>query len=217
MNYEIARKNMVLGQIKTNDVTDPLIMNAMSRVPRERFVATSLQSQAYLDGDVSVGDGRWLIQPMIAAKLIQLASIQETDHVLVVPCGSGYLAAILSYLAGSVVAVEDDEALRYSATQLLSDLGADTVAVVSGEVGKGCPSQAPFDVIIFDGAVENIPRDIKEQLADGGRLVVVIQDKNVGRATLVHRTDNTFGEKIAFDANIAVLPDFKGSVGFVFS
>ena len=217
MDYEIARKNMVLGQIKTNDVTDPLVMNAMSKVPRERFIAASLQSQAYLDGDVSVGDGRWLIQPMVAARLIQLASVQDTDHALVVPCGSGYLAAVVSYLAGSVVAVEESVDLKESAAQVLSDLGMDTVAVVSGQINEGCPSQAPFDVIIFDGSLSQVPKAIKEQLADGGRLVAVIQDKNIGRATLVQRTGGNFGERISFDANIALLPEFRVAESFVFS
>lgn len=216
MDFEQARRNMVASQVKTNEVNDPLVIEAISQVPRERFLPAGRQSLAYIDEDLEIAPGRWLMEPMVAARLLQLADVQHTDHALVLPCGTGYIAAVLSHMAGSVVAVEDDGPVKDGASKLLGELGADTVAVVSGSVVKGCPGQAPFDVIVFDGAVSSVPREIQEQLADGGRLVAIVQSGPVGRATLVQRTGNTFGHRTEFDASIPVLPEFALKPSFVF-
>jgi protein-L-isoaspartate(D-aspartate) O-methyltransferase len=198
MDFELARRNMVASQIKTSEVTDPLVIDAIGKVPRERFLPAARQSLAYIDEDLEVAPGRWLMEPMVAAKLIQLADVQATDHVLVVPCGAGYLAAVLAHMAGSVVAVEQEGAVRDAAAKVLSDLGADTVAVIAGDIQTGCAAQAPFDVIIFDGAVSEVPDGIAAQLADGGR------------------TGEAFGRRTEFDAYIPVLPEFQAKISFVF-
>jgi len=207
---------MVASQIKTNEVTDPLVVEAIGRVPRESFLPAARQSLAYIDEDVEVSEGRWLMEPMVAAKLLQMADIQATDHVLVVPCGAGYLAAVISHMAGSVVAVDSDPGARDAAGKVLTELGADTVAVVSGDIENGCPDQAPFDVIVFDGAVSQIPEAIMSQLADEGRLVAVETDSGVGRATLVQKSGEALGRRVDFDANIPVLREFAGKPAFVF-
>lgn len=216
MDFELARRNMVASQIKTSEVTDPLVIDAIGKVPRERFLPAARQSLAYIDEDLEVAPGRWLMEPMVAAKLIQLADVQATDHVLVVPCGAGYLAAVLAHMAGSVVAVEQEGAVRDAAAKVLSDLGADTVAVIAGDIQTGCAAQAPFDVIIFDGAVSEVPDGIAAQLADGGRLVAVESGGRVGRATLIQRTGEAFGRRTEFDAYIPVLPEFQAKTSFVF-
>lgn len=216
MDFESARHNMVASQIRTNEVTDPLVIDAISNVPRETFLPVARQAQAYVDEDVKVADNRWLMEPMVAARLLQLADVNPTDHALVLPGGSGYLAAVLASMAESVVAVEGDEALRDGATKTLSALGADTVAVVAGTVAEGCPSQAPFNVIVFDGAVSQIPQNILDQLADGGRCVAVVQNGPMGHATLVQRTGDVFGQRTEFDASIPALPEFATQPAFVF-
>ena len=216
MDFTLARRNMVASQIKTNEVTDPLVIDAIGQVPRESFLPAARQSLAYIDEDVEVSTGRWLMEPMVAAKLLQMADIQKSDHALVVPCGAGYLAAVISHMAGSVVAVESDAAQRDAAAKILTGLGADTVAVVGGDIEAGCPDQAPFDVIVFDGAVSAIPDAIATQLADNGRLVAVDVASGVGRATLVQRTGEAFGRRTDFDAHIPVLPEFAGKPAFVF-
>lgn len=216
MDFEQARRNMVASQVKTNEVNDPLVIDAISQVPRERFLPSGRQSLAYVDEDLEIAPGRWLMEPMVAARLLQLADVQHTDHALVLPCGTGYIAAVLSHMAGSVVAVEDDGPVKDGASKLLGELGADTVAVVSGSVVDGCPGQAPFDIIVFDGAISSIPQEIQEQLADGGRLVAIVQSGPVGRATLVQRTGNSFGHRTEFDASIPVLPEFAPKPSFVF-
>ncbi|MBT6959535.1 MAG: protein-L-isoaspartate O-methyltransferase, partial [Rhodospirillaceae bacterium] len=142
--------------------------------------------------------------------------VQRSDHVLVLPCGTGYIAAVLAHMAGSIVAAEADGPTKDSAAKLLAELGADTVAVVSATVADGCPGQAPFDVIVFDGAVSEIPDELKQQLADGGRLVAVVQNGPIGQATLVQRTGEAFGHRTEFDASVPVLPEFSAKPAFVF-
>lgn len=216
MDFELARRNMVASQIRTNEVTDPLVIEAIGAVPREKFLPAARQSLAYVDEDLEVADGRWLMEPMVAARLLQLADIQRTDHVLVLPCGTGYIAAVLAHMAGSIVAAEEDGPTKDSAARLLAELGADTVAVVSAAVAEGCPGQAPFDVIVFDGAVSEVPDAIKQQLADGGRLVAVVQNGPIGQATLIQRTGNAFGQRAEFDASVPLLPEFSAKAAFVF-
>ena len=216
MDFSLARRNMVASQIRTNEVTDPLVIDAMAQVPREHFLPAARQAQAYVDEDVFLAEGRWLMEPMVAARLLQLAKIELSDHVLVLPGGSGYLAAGLSHMASSVVAVEANTSVREAATKTLGQLGADTVALVPGEVTKGCPAQAPFDVIVFDGSVAEIPDGILDQLADGGRCVTVIQNGPIGRATLVERSNDKFGQREEFDASIPAIAEFITKPKFVF-
>ena len=216
MDFELARRNMVVSQVRTNEVTDPLVIEAIGKIPRERFLPATRQSQAYLDEDMPVAEGRWLMEPMVIARLLQLADIQRTDHALVVPGGSGYVAAVLAHMAGSIVAVEQDGPVRDGASKLLAELGADTVAVVAGSVVDGCPGQAPFDVIVFDGAVSEIPQPILTQLGNGGRCVAVVRNGPVGRATLVQRTGEAYGRRAEFDACVPVLPEFTAAPRFAF-
>ncbi|NKB45100.1 MAG: protein-L-isoaspartate O-methyltransferase [Alphaproteobacteria bacterium] len=216
MDFELARRNMVASQVRTNEVTDPLVIDAIGEVPREKFLPAARQSLAYVDEDLEVATGRWLMEPMVAARLLQLADVQRTDHVLVLPCGTGYIAAVLAHMAGSIVAAEEDGPTKESAAKLLAELGADTVAVVSASVAEGCPGQAPYDVIVFDGAVSEIPEGIQQQLADGGRLVAVVQTGPVGRATLIQRTGDAFGRRTEFDASVPLLPEFSAKPAFVF-
>jgi protein-L-isoaspartate(D-aspartate) O-methyltransferase len=216
MDFKLARRNMVASQIRTNEVTDSLVIDAIGTVPRERFLPAARQSLAYVDEDLEVAAGRWLMEPMVAARLLQLADVQGTDHALVLPCGSGYMAALLAHMAGSVVALEQEGPVKDGAAKLLAELGADTVAVVSGSVAEGCPGQAPFDVIVIDGAVSAVPESIRNQLADGGRLVAVVQTGPVGRATLIQRTGDAFGHRVEFDASVPLLPEFSANPAFVF-
>lgn len=216
MDFELARRNMVASQVRTNEVTDPLVVDAIGKVPREKFLPAARQSLAYVDEDLKVATGRWLMEPMVAARLLQLADVQASDHALVLPCGTGYIAAVLAHMVGSVVAVEEDGRAIDVASKHLAELGADTVAIVSASVIEGYASQAPYDVIVFDGAVSEIPEGIQQQLADGGRLVAVVQTGPVGRATLVQRTGSTFGQRTDFDASVPLLPEFEAKPEFLF-
>ena len=173
MGYEIARANMVDNQIKTNRVTDLRLIEALERLPRERFVPEAKRGIAYVDEDIDLGGGRWLMEPMVLARLLQAADVQRDEMVLVIGCATGYAAAVLAHLAGTVVALESDEALAAAAEAAVADLEIDNLVVVRGALTAGYAKQAPYNVILIDGAVAEIPPEICDQLSEGGRLVTV--------------------------------------------
>ncbi|WP_404378370.1 protein-L-isoaspartate O-methyltransferase [Caenispirillum salinarum] len=219
MDFTIARRNMVEGQIRTNRVTDPLVLNAMKTLPRELFVPKAMQSICYMDEEIPLGNDRCLMEPMILARLLQECAVQEDDVVLVIGAGTGYSAAVMAHMASTVVALEADQELADRASRLMADLNIDNVAVVSGPLDQGYPQQSPYDAIFFDGAIADVPRAILDQLREGGRLVAVIEDDadaEVGQATLVTRNEGVVGRRTAFDAKVPMLPGFEPAPKFVF-
>ncbi len=217
MDFELARRNMVDNQVRTNRVTDPLVISALRAVPREVFVPAPQKGVAYLDDDLSVGSGRFLMEPMILARLLQLAEVQTHDAVLDVGCATGYSTAVLGKMASSVVALEEDPGLVNWATETLLGLGIDNAVVVEGALAEGLPAQGPYDVIFVNGALPRVPDVLRNQLAEGGRLVAVVQgEKGVGHATLVTRRGGAFGHRTEFDASIKMLPGFSRDPAFVF-
>src|SRR5262249_12558363 len=150
------------------------LLTAMLEVPRERFLPPARAALAYLDLDVSVGSGggrRCMLKPMVLAKLLQAAEIGATDRVLDVGAATGYSAALRAWLAGSVVAREQDEARAQQPREALTALGASHIEVVLGPLAQGWPAGAPYDVILLNGATEVAPRALLGQLKDGGRLL----------------------------------------------
>lgn len=217
MDFVAARHNMVECQLRTTRVTDPRIIDAMWVLPREAFVPKQARSIAYVDDDIDLGNGRYLAEPLVLARLQQAAEIKPADVVLDVGCGTGYSAAVLSRCASTVVALESDEDLAQRAQAALAELAIDNVAVVTGPLNQGYAQQAPYDVILFNGSVEEVPQAICAQLAEGGRLVAVVQDKGAwGTATLVVRTGDNFSRRALFEAGIHQLPGFQKAPGFVF-
>lgn len=217
MDYAAARLNMVESQIRTNKVTDSRIVNAMSELPRERFVPKPLRGIAYVDEDIHIGNGRYLMEPMVLARLLQTANIGPKDIVLAIGVATGYDAAILSRLAATVVALESDAALAAQATRLLADLGMDNVAVVEGRLEDGYPRQAPYNVIVLCGAVEQIPATLHDQLAPGGRLVAVLTPPGEqGKAVIAIRASGPVTMRPVFDAATNLLPGFAREPSFVF-
>mgnify|MGYP001268445217 CR=1 FL=1 len=218
MDFAAARRNMIDCQILPNKVTDDRVIDAMAEMPREAFVPAEKRSIAYVDEALSVGGGRYLMEPMVTARLLQSARIGADDVVLCIGCGTGYSAALLSKLANTVVVVESDKAMAKQAQETLSALGIDTVAVIDGKMANGYPKQAPYDVIFFDGAVPRIPEKIEKQLADGGRLVVVCSegDTALGSAVLAVRYGDTVSRRDLFDAGTPDLPGFELEEAFTF-
>ena len=211
-----ARVNMVEGQIRTNKVTDHRIVKAMAAVPREIFVPKSLAGVAYIDEDIPIAPGRYLVEPLVFARLLQEAAIGPDDVVLDIGCGTGYSAAVLARLAAAVVALENDQDLADSATEKLADLGADNTAVVSGNLPEGYPDQGSYDVVVINGSVEHIPEAIVSQVSDGGRIVAVVNKGGIGRATLFQvQKGNVAGIPI-FETSVPSLPGFGQARGFVF-
>jgi protein-L-isoaspartate(D-aspartate) O-methyltransferase len=217
MDFSVARHNMVENQVRTNKVTDGRVLDALDTVPREAFVPDVFKSIAYLDGDIDVGGGRRMLEPMVFARLLQAAAIQSHEVVLDIACGTGYSAAVLSKLASTVVALESDKALAAKASTLLAEQGADNVAVVEGVLAEGHKAHGPYDVIIVEGAVSEIPDALTAQLADRGRLLAITKKPGaVGSATLTLRIGDTISTRLLFEAAATVLPGFVRKAGFVF-
>jgi len=220
MDFALARRNMIETQIRTNKVTDTLVVEALETLPRENFVSDSLKNRAYLDEDLNLGGGRILMEPMVLGRLMHAAHIEETDLALVIAAASGYEAAAIAHIASAVVAIEPNEDLYTQVSQNMVDQGADTVTVLKGELAKGHPGQGPYDVIFINGAVAELPDSLVEQLADGGRLVYVKTSPNdvlgAGKAVLVSKLDGVVSATELFDANIPALPEFAAAPKFNF-
>lgn len=216
IDFEAARNRMVDNQIRTTDVTSHSVLSAFFAVPREAFVPADKAALAYIDDDIQVAHGRYIMEPSPLAKLLQLATITKDDFVLEVGAATGYASAILSTIAGSVVALESDEALASGATAKLAELGYDNVAVVTGDLEAGYPDEAPYDVIILDGAVEEVPAALLEQLRDGGRLAAVVGYGNASAAKLYVKENGTVSERFAFNTSVKPLPGFRKAEEFVF-
>ena len=217
MDFAFARQTMVDCQILPNRVNDERIIDAMSSVPREKFVAESLGGIAYVDEALPLGDERCVMKPMVIARLLQTAALKTDDVALSIGCGSGYAVAILATIVDTVVAVEPNKALAQKASANLSDLGLDNVAVVDGELLHGNADQGPYDVIFFDGAVSEVPKSITDQLADGGRLsAIVMTAAGIGTATLITRYGHSLSLQTVFDAVTAFLPGCEAEKKFSF-
>ncbi len=217
IDYAAARLAMVDSQIRPNKVTDEAVLEAFLAVPRERFVPARLRGAAYVDDDLPLGGGRYMMQPMVLARLIQLAEIGREDSVLEIGCGTGYGTALLARLARSVVAVDSEVELARQAVARLRELAIDNATVVEAPLGIGHPGRAPYRVILCEGAVQRIPDAIANQLAEGGRLVCVLRpDSGPGRAVVMTSVGGVLSQWPAFDAAVPLLPGFEAEPSFVF-
>ncbi len=208
---------MVESQIRTNKVTDPGIVDAFGTVAREAFVGDARKGIAYVDEDLEVAPGRFLMEPMVLARLLQAAAPQSGDIALDIGCTTGYSTAVLSRLAETVVGLEKDRALMDAANRTLNALDVDNAVVVEGPLDAGYQKQAPYNVIVFEGAVSAVPEAVKRQLAEGGRLVAVVVDATgIGRGTLIQRSGESYSSRTLFDAGTPLLPGFEREAGFVF-
>lgn len=208
---------MVESQIRPNRVTDPRLIAAFETVARETFVGEARRGVSYIDEDLEVAPGRYLMEPMVLGRLLQEAAPQAGDMALDIGCATGYSTAVLAQLVQTVVGLECDRALMDSANRTLNALDVDNAVVVEGPLEAGYQKQAPYDVIIFQGAVCEVPEAIRRQLGDGGRLVaVVIDGGGIGRGTLMQRHGDSFSSRPLFDAASPLLPGFAREVGFVF-
>jgi len=215
-DYLQQRLNMVAAQVRTNDVTDLRIQQAMREVPRERFVPAAQQALAYADAPVEVARGRYLLDPRTFAKLLQLADVVENDSVLDVGCATGYSTAVIARLARKVTGLEQDADLLRVAVNTLGALALPNAAIVQGPLAEGCKSGGLYNVIFVNGSVEEEPRALLAQLAEGGRLAVIFQPGAQGHARLYVREHGRVGARPDFDATVPRLVGFKKSVGFVF-
>ena len=212
----VARKHMILGQIRPNRVTDERVIEALAAVPREAFLPKALRGVAYLDEDILIKPGRYLMEPMVLARLAQAAAIQDSDVVLDVGCASGYSSAVLAKLAATVVALEEDPELAKEAGENLAATEIDNVAVIEGRLTEGAPKHGPYQVIFLNGAASDVPAELIDQLDEGGRMVFVRLENNVGHGHIITKTGGLTGKRDLFDAGTPVLPGFGKKPAFDF-
>ncbi len=214
-DYTAARIAMLDSQIRTNDVTDHAIQAAFKAVPRECFVPKSKTALAYSDVHIDLGDGRFMLRPRDFAKMLDAVEIESTDVVLNIGCGRGYSVAVMSRLAETVVALEQSEDAAKRATELLDRCGTSNAAVVQSDFRAGAPEHGPFDVIFVGGSVACVPQTWLDQLANGGRLIIAVNDGPISRVKVFKKSNDKVGERTAFDATIPTLAGFEAKQTFV--
>ena len=219
VDFEQLRRNMVDSQIRTNDVTDLRLLDAILSVPREWFVPPARRELAYTDEDVEVGAGaakRYLMKPLVLARLIQLADVRPGDSVLEIGSGTAYSSAIMSRVAAEVVALDDNAEMAERANEALAASGCGNVVTVTGPIGKGFVGKAPYDVIFVNGAVDEVAAIFFGQLKEDGRLVAVEGYGNAGVAKLYTKHDGHVASRKVFNASVKPLPGLRKEPGFVF-
>jgi protein-L-isoaspartate(D-aspartate) O-methyltransferase len=215
--FGAARAHMIESQLRPSKVIDARVLGAFAGIRRELFVPEHLRVVAYIDEDLPLGGGRYLMEPMVVARLLQAATVERTDMVLIIGAGTGCEAALAAALARSVVALEQDPELARRARAALVDHSIASVSVVEGPLPQGYRPRAPYDVMVFCGAVAEVPSEIDSQLAEGGRLLAVVKSANgIGRATLRTRTGGVMARRVLFDAATPSLPGFSPKPAFAF-
>lgn len=216
-DFAAARFFMVEGQIRPNKVTDHRLVDALSETPREAFVPESARGVAYVDDDLPIGQGRYLLEPMVFARMLQHIAVQDSDRVLDVGAAGGYSTAILAKLAASVVGLDSDAALTAAAAAALSAQGVANATVVTGPLAVGHAEGGPYDVIVIEGTIPEVPAALADQLAEDGRLVAIVQDaRGVGEVRLFQRVGGVLSSRVLFEAQPHALPGFEKKAAFVF-
>ena len=213
-NFKQMRKAMVVSQLRTTEVSDRRVIAAMSHIAREDFVPPAQRSFAYADRGVQIGEGRALNPPLTTGRLLNVAHITKADNVLLIGAATGYTAALLAQLAGSVLAVEQNATLAASALRNLKDF--DNVKVETGNHADGWRALAPYSVIVVDGLVEQIPQTIIDQLAPDGRIVASIMHDGVPRLALGRTAGGHVGYQYFADGGGCPLPGFDKAKSFKF-
>jgi protein-L-isoaspartate(D-aspartate) O-methyltransferase len=219
-DYVAARNNMVDSQVRPNKVTDPRVLDAMRTLPREQFLPPSLAALAYIDKDIPLGAGRVLTEPMVIARLVQLARGRPGERALVIGAGAGYGAALMAACGCDVTALEEDSALIALALGVLPRI-APGVRVVEGKLSAGLAQAVAWDIVLIEGAVEEIPPALAGQVAPGGRLVTVLAGPGgAGRAVLAEPAGTPEAPRLRareiFDCSTPLLPSLRPVPAFVF-
>lgn len=207
-DYTIRRRMMVDTQVRPSDVTRFPIIDAMLRIAREDFVPDPLREAAYVGENLDIGAGRVMLEPRTLAKMLELADVQPSHVALDLGCGLGYSTAVLASLCDFVVAVEQDSAMADEAQSLLSGHGIDNAAVMAGPLAEGAAKSGPYDVIMVQGAVEQLPDDLLAQLREGGRIVCIFAEAALGVVRVGHKLDGVVNWRFGFNAGAPVLAGF---------
>jgi protein-L-isoaspartate(D-aspartate) O-methyltransferase len=214
MDYQAVRHNMVENQIRPNRVTNAAVIDAMEEIPREKFVPEESAGIAYVDEAAAIGDGRYLMEPSLLARILQEANVSKDDLVLNIGCGTGYSAAVLAKISKAVVAVEENSGFAEKASALMVELGIDNAVIIEDSLADGYAKQAPYDVIVISGAVEEVPQMLLDQLVEGGRLVSVLTGGPIGKVVVTQKIGESISNIEAFDAGTPLLPGFRKEKAF---
>lgn len=212
-NFEQMRRAMVASQLRTTGVNDPRVIAAMGAVPRERFVPGERLPVAYADASVPLGHDRSLMSPMALGRLLTEAALEGNEKALVIGAATGYSAAVLARLVGSVVALEEQPELVALARTALAGTG---VKIAEGPLSRGHAQGGPYDFILIDGAVEFVPQAIIDQVAEGGQVAAPILDNGVPRLSVGRVVGGALGAVAYSDADAPALPGFLKPRGFSF-
>ncbi|AHC73846.1 protein-L-isoaspartate O-methyltransferase, putative [Candidatus Endolissoclinum faulkneri L5] len=210
--------NMVKSQILANKVTNQDLINVFHTIPRELFVPKAMKEIAYVDKALEIGDGRYILEPMVLARLLQAALPKSNDVVLDIACGTGYSTVIISQLVSFVIGVDDMQGMVDAGNFNLQTLNIDNALIINVPLTLGCAKQAPYDIIIIDGGVETISQSLLDKLSDKGRLVTVEYDlpNGPGIAVLYEKVKSHIGRRVLFNANTPLLSNFRTKTRFVF-
>ncbi len=213
-DFAARRVMMVDTQVRPSDVTKFPIIDAMLNVPREVFVPDAQREAAYADEILPLGEGRVMLDPRTLAKMLDVLNIGNDELVLDVAGGLGYGAAVVARMAQAVIMVEEDENMAGEAQGLLSDVGADNAVVHTGALPAGAAEHGPYDVILIEGGVENIPENLEAQLKDGGRIGCIKMQGALGEVLIGHKSGDLISWRLAFNAAAPVLPGFAAERAF---
>lgn len=214
-DYALRRRTMVDTQVRPSDVTKYPIIEAMLAVPRELFVPAGRREAAYIGENLPIAPGRVLLEPRTLAKMLDALDIRGDELVLDLGAGLGYGAAVLSRLAAAVVAVEEDGPMAADAEAALVEAGADNVAVVRAPLAEGAAKHGPYDVIVLEGAVEQVPEALLAQLKDGGRIAGIFSEGPLGVCRIGYGSGGRVSWRDVFHASAPVLPGFARQADFV--
>lgn len=213
-DYATLRTTMVDTQIRPSDVTKFTVIEAMLSVPREAFVPTELRDAAYVDALVPLEQGRTVLDCRTLAKTLDALDIQNNELVLDVGIGLGYSSAVVARMAEAVIGVEDDEIRAAEAQSSLAEQGVDNAVVHFGPLLEGAAEHGPYDVVLLQGGVEQIPSGLVEQLKEGGRVAALFVEGVLGVVRVGYKIDGTVNWRFAFNANAPVLPGFEQTQEF---
>ncbi len=205
---------MVDTQVRPSDVTKFPIIDAMLSVPREAFVPSNLREAAYIGENLDIGDGRVLLEPRTLAKMLDALDVQPDHVALDIGCGLGYSTAVLAHLCEFVVAIEDDEARAEEAQAQLSSQSIDNAAVMAGSLAEGSKKSGPYDIIMLQGAVQEVPDALIAQLREGGRIACVFAEGALGVVRIGRKLDGVMNWRFSFNAGAPVLPGFEKKTVF---
>jgi protein-L-isoaspartate(D-aspartate) O-methyltransferase len=214
IDFETSRTMMVDTQVRPSDVTKFPIIDAMLSVKRESYVPQNLRGVAYVGENLDLGAGRVLLEPRTLAKMLDALEFQGDELVLDIACGLGYSSAVIARMTGTVIAVEDDADRVTEAESALGAQDVDNVVVVEAPLHEGSPKAGPYDVIVIQGAVEQVPSALTDQLKDGGRIAAIFSEGALGVVRIGYKIDDAVTWRMAFNANAPILPGFEASPAF---